>query len=64
MNNFDGPQPFNVDLSASEMADETGARSFPPPPKLYDPPPVEHIQPDPDLYPPVRHGVRGPRLRR
>ena len=61
---FSQPQPFNVAIGAPEIADETGARFMPVPPAPYEPPVVVHIQPEADLYPPVRHGVRGPRMRR
>lgn len=64
MPDFSTPQPFNCEIGAPEIADETGARAMPVPPVLFEPPAVVHIQADADLYPPQRHGVVGPRTRR
>ena len=63
MVDFSAPQEFNVDLSAPEKADETGARTMPALPRLYDPPPVVAIERDAEIYPPQRHGVVGPRMK-
>lgn len=60
---FSKPQPFNVEIGAPELADETGGREMPDFPALYPIPETVLIQPETDLYPPVRHGVQGPRLR-
>ena len=57
MVDFTKPQPFNVEIGGSEIADTFGARAMPQPPLLFDPPPVVLIEKDADLYPPVKHGV-------
>ena len=64
MTDFRHPQPFNVEIGAPELADETGARVMP---VLLAPYPIPEpmlIERDADLYPPVTHGLRGPRMRR
>lgn len=61
---FSQPQSFNVDLTAPEIADETGSRAMPVPPVLYTAPPPVLVEGDPDLYPAPRHGVLGPKMRR
>lgn len=50
--NFDGPQPFNVDMSAAEIADQTGAKSLAPPPPVvpYEIMPVGEIGIEPVMY--------------
>ena len=64
MPNFAEPQPFNCTIGEGDASDETGARSIPVPAVLFDPPPATGIEADPHLYPPRRHGVVGPRMRR
>ncbi len=63
MVDFSTPQKFNVDMSAPEMSDETGARFMPPLPRLYDPPAAVLIEPDAEIYPERGHGVVGPRMK-
>lgn len=61
---FSEPQPFNCTIGEGDASDQTGARSIPVPAVLFDPPPATGIEADADLYPPRRHGVVGPRMRR
>lgn len=63
MDDFSRPQPFNVEIGAHEIADETAARSMPVPPALYAVPEVVHIHREPNLYPEPKYGMQGPRLR-
>lgn len=60
---FSKPQPFNVEIGERELADETGGREMPVFAAPYPIPETVLIQPETDLYPPVKHGVQGPRLR-
>lgn len=64
MVDFSKPQPFNVDLSAREIADDTGSRTMPAFPPLYDVPVRPLIEQDAEVYPPRLHGVVGPRMKR
>ena len=64
MTDFARPQPFNVVIGERELADETGPRVMPVLAAPYPIPETVLIEPDAELYPPVRHGVKGPRLRR
>jgi hypothetical protein len=64
MPDFSHPQPFNCEIGERDASDETGARVMPVPPVLFDPPAVVLIEADADLYPPRRHGVVGPRMKR
>lgn len=61
---FSKPQPFNVEIGAPELADDTGGRTMPEFPAPYPIPETVLVQSDTDLYPPVKHGVQGPKLRR
>ena len=61
---FTGPQPFNVEIGSDrDASDETGARFMPVPVVPYQVVAPVLIEADADLYPPVRGGMVGPRIR-
>jgi hypothetical protein len=55
------PQAYNVNIGEPEGADEQPRVPFIAPPIPYELPVLVSAQPDPDLYPPRRHGVLTPR---
>lgn len=60
---FSKPQPFNVDLSAPEMADDHPRGDVIAPAVPYVIPQLALIDPEPDLYALRRGSVVGPSIR-
>jgi hypothetical protein len=60
MQDFTAPQPFNVEIGPEPQVTPHAAMPVLGPAV---PPVAQEITPDRDLYPPIRHGVYGPRRR-